>query len=93
MKSLITITTALLLGTTATLQAQTANQAPRQQNPGAPLLTPLPGTERVPGVIMRDTTGMGVREPEVEFLFRPGMRDPQRNDLTVSPFGPMNNID
>lgn len=96
MKILTITVTALLFGTTAISFAQTPNQPPRQQGYSAQpnMMDPYqPNARRAPMIIERETTGMGLREPEVEFLFGPGVRDPQRNDLTVSPFGPMNNID
>lgn len=95
MKILI-ITTALLFGTTATAFAQTSNQVQSQQGLSAPQYTTglNPTNARRSTIIReRETTGMGSREPEVEFLFDPGTREPQRNDLTVSPLGPMNNIE
>jgi hypothetical protein len=36
---------------------------------------------------------MGSREPDAQFLFDPLAKEPQRNDPTVTPFGPMNNIE
>jgi hypothetical protein len=95
MKSLITMTTALLLSTTAIAFAQTSPTNQGQQNlltsPGT--MNPNRASARRPAVtIERETTGMGLREPEAQFLFSPGAKDPQRNDPTVTPFGPMNNI-
>lgn len=90
-----TITTVLLFGATATAFGQTPAQMQSQQNLTAPpsMASPNRPNTRRPATIERETTGMGSREPAAEFLFSPGARDPQRNDLTVSPLGPMNNID
>jgi hypothetical protein len=92
---IVTITTVLLFGATATAFGQTPAQMQSQQNLAAPpsMTNPNRPNTRRPATIERETTGMGSREPAAEFLFSPGARDPQRNDLTVSPFGPMNNID
>jgi hypothetical protein len=96
MKTLITITTALLLGTTAVAHAQTTTQPQNQPNlliwPNVMNPNP-PGTLAPADTIERGTTGMGLREPEAQFLFSPLGREPQRNDPTVTPFGPMNNIE
>jgi hypothetical protein len=96
MKTLITITAALLLGMTATAHAQTTTQPQNQPNPliWPNVVNPNPPRILPPaGAIERGTTGMGVREPDADFLFSPLGREPQRNDPTVSPFGPMNNIE
>lgn len=90
MKAITTITTALLLGTTAFAVAQTP-----AQSQGRILSAPQPALNadaRRPA-LQRETTGMGSREPEAQFLFDPIAKEPQRNDPTVTPFGPMNNIE
>lgn len=95
MKAILTITTALLLGATTFAFGQTPAQMQNQQNLTAPqgMANPSRPSTRRPAAIERETTGMGSRDPAAEFLFSPGARDPQRNDLTVSSLGPMNNID
>jgi hypothetical protein len=90
----LSITAILVLGTTTFAFGQTPAQMRSQQNLSAP--PALPGTARSnarrAATLERKTMGMGSREPAIEFMFSPGARDPQRNDLTVSPFGPMNNV-
>jgi hypothetical protein len=97
MKAIITITTAMLLGTTATVLAQ----SPSPSSQGQQNLLTSPGTvnpnrastRRPAATIQRETTGAGSREPDTLFLFDPLAKEPQRNDPTVTPFGPMNNIE
>jgi hypothetical protein len=97
MKSLITMTTALLLGTTAIAFAQTSsppNQGQQNLLTSPSTMNPNRASARRPATtIERETTGTGLREPEAQFLFDPLAKDPQRNDPTVTPFGPMNNIE
>jgi hypothetical protein len=97
MKSLITMTTALLLSTTAIAFAQTsAPSSQGQQNllTSPSTMNPNRASARRPAAtIERGTTGMGSREPDAQFLFDPLAKEPQRNDPTVTPFGPMNNIE
>lgn len=96
MKTILAITTAFLLGTTAATFAQTTGQPQSQQNLMTSPSSTNPGrasARRPAATIERETTGMGLREPDVPFLFSPGAKDPQRNDPTTTPFGPMNNIE
>lgn len=94
MKSLITMTTALLIGTTAVAFAQTSsppNQGQQNLLTSPSTMNPNRASARRPAVTLeRETTGMGIREPDADFLFD---KSPQRNDPTVTPFGPMNHIE
>ncbi len=96
MRRLLMISAAALVGTSVAGLAQTPSQIERQPGLAAPQPTfepNQPNVFRTVPPLERETTGMGLREPEAQFLFSPGAREPQRNDPTVSPFGPMNNIE
>jgi len=95
MKTILAITSALLLGTTALAVAQTSSQTQGQSlsAPRSPANANRANVQRPVLIPQRETTGMGSREPDAPFLFDPASKAPQRNDPTITPFGPMNNIE